>query len=390
MRAAIMRNGAIAVGELPEPAPGPGQVLVSTLACGICGTDIRVLHKPERLSPLLKHVPWRRGMDTSKDIVLGHEFCGEVLSYGPECTRRIKPGARVVSMPYTIVNGAIERIGYSHVNVGGFAERMVLSEETLIEVPDHLSSLHAAFTEPLAAGLNAVDRADFAGSEAPLVIGCGPIGLAVIIGLVQLRKHLNVGPIIAADPQPKRRIAAQMAGADYVVDPGRDSPFRTWEIHALERRASLTPLQRSLLPPMSPRRSQIYRKAVIFDCAGSPGVMQSIFEGAPHGARIIAVGVTMAPDHIEPLIGANKELEIRYVFNATPQNFERAFELLASGEANAAAIVTGTVCLDGVRDAIKMLSGPSDHIKIAVEPWRIAARDDREETRSTETISFSK
>ncbi len=390
MRAAILRNGGIIVGDMAEPIPGPGQVLVRTLACGICGTDVRVLHKPERLTPLLKHVPWRRGMDMSKDIALGHEFCCEVLDFGPECARRIRPGARVVSLPYTIVNGAIERIGYSHVNVGGFAERMVLSEETLIEVPDHLSSIHAAYTEPLAAGLNAVNRAGFEGSEVPLVIGCGPIGLAVIIGLAQLRKRLNIGPIIASDPQPKRRIAAQMAGADYVVDPGRDSPYRTWELHARERREFLTPLQRSRLPPMSPRRAQSYRQAVIFDCAGAPGVMQSIYEGAAQNARIIAVGVTMLPDHIEPLIGANKELEVRYVLNSTASDFERAFDLLASGEADASMIVTGVVGLDGVGGAIKMLSGRSDHIKIAVEPWREETMNDPPPARSEETMSFSK
>lgn len=370
MRAAILRNGAIVVGDLAEPIPGPGQVLVRTLACGICGTDLRVLHKPDRVSPLMKHVPWRRGMDMSKDIALGHEFCAEILAYGPDCTRRLPVGTRVVSLPYTMINGMIERIGYSHINVGGFAERMVLSEDNLIEVPDSLDAVHAAFTEPLACGLNAVRRAAFEGGEAPLVIGCGPVGLAVIAGLTQLRKHMNLGPIIAADPQPRRRLAAQMLGADVVIDPGRDSPYRMWELHAREQRDSLTPLERSLLPPMSPRKALSYRKAVIFDCAGAPGVMQAIFEGAAQKALIIAVGVTMVPDFIEPIIGANKELEIRYVLNSTSEDFERAFQLLASGEVDASPIVTGVIGLGGVADAVLMLSKASEHIKIAIEPWR--------------------
>jgi len=73
-------------------------------------------------------------MNPSRDVVFGHEFCCEVLDYGPGCTGRIKQGARVVSFRRLIVGNEVQGIGYSNDNPGAYAERILLSEELMQEV----------------------------------------------------------------------------------------------------------------------------------------------------------------------------------------------------------------------------------------------------------------
>ena len=93
MRAAIFRNGEIVVDEMGEPTPGPGQALVKTLACGICGSDLHARKHAHRMVEMAKYTG-RKPMDLSRDVVFGHEFCCEVLDYGPGTQRRLKPGTR--------------------------------------------------------------------------------------------------------------------------------------------------------------------------------------------------------------------------------------------------------------------------------------------------------
>jgi threonine dehydrogenase-like Zn-dependent dehydrogenase len=264
MRAAIFRNGEIVVDTLPEPKPSVGQVLVRTLACGICGSDLHARKHARRMVELSRHFPGRKPMDLTRDVVFGHEFCCEILDYGPATPRRLKTGTRVCSLPALLTPDGPQGIGYSNDNVGGYAERMLLSEALLIEVPNGLAAEHAALTEPLAVGIHAVAKANLRGDEVPLVIGCGPVGLAVIAAL----KLKGLHPIVAADYSPARRALAQRLGADIVVDPACTQAFAAWAEHAVmspEQKAARPPLQ-ALLPPLKP--------ALIFECVGIPGLLQ--------------------------------------------------------------------------------------------------------------------
>src|SRR4051794_23684942 len=360
MRAAIFRNGEIVVGDLPEPRPAAGQVLVKTLACGICGSDLHARKHAHRMVELSRHFPGRKPMDLSRDVVFGHEFCCEILDYGPDTQRRLKAGARVCSLPALLMPEGPQGIGYSNDNLGGYAERMLLSEALLIEVPNGLKAEHAALTEPLAVGIHAVEKAAVRGNEVPLVIGCGPVGLAVIAAL----KLKGLHPIVAADYSPARRALAARLGADVVVDPARSGPYATWAEHAAmseAEKAARSPLQ-AFLPALKP--------ALIFECVGVPGLIQQVFEGAARDARIVVVGVCMETDRTEPMLGIMKELNVQYVLGYTPDEFADALRLIAEGEVDAAALVTATVGIDGVGQAFADLANPERHIKILVEPWR--------------------
>src|SRR5258708_11540255 len=283
LRAAIFRNGEIVVDTLPEPKPSAGQVLVRTLACGICGSDLHARKHAHRMVDLAGHFPGRKPMDLARDVVFGHEFCCEILDYGPATARKLKSGARVCSLPALLTPEGPKGIGYSNDNVGGYAERMLLSEALLLEVPNGLAAEHAALTEPLAVGIHAVARANVRGDEVPLVIGCGPVGLAVIAAL----KLRGLHPIVAADYSPARRALAEKLGADIVVDPARTQAFATWA-----ERAAMSPEQKAARPPLQAWRPAL-KPALIFGCVGIPGLLQQVFEGAPRDGRVVVVGVCM-------------------------------------------------------------------------------------------------
>ena len=181
MKAVVCQNTALRVEDLPEPVPGPGQVLVRVERCGICGSDLHMRHHCDHLKGLLGKVGADRIVPSSSDpFVLGHEFCCEVLDYGPGSKRKIKTGSRVVSQPMLRVGSEIHIAGLSPIATGGFAERMLLQESALVPVPNGLSADMAALTEPMAVALHAVRRGEITHKDVAIVIGCGPVGLAVI------------------------------------------------------------------------------------------------------------------------------------------------------------------------------------------------------------------
>src|SRR5215470_3671478 len=360
MRAAIFRNGEIVADTMPDPKPGAGQMLVRTLACGICGSDLHARKHAHRMVKMSKYTPGRKPMDLSRDVVFGHEFCCEVLDYGAEAQRRLKPGTLVCSLPALVTPTGPLGIGYSNDNVGGYAEAMLLSEALLLEVPNGLPPEHAALTEPLAVGVHAVAKANISGGEVPLVIGCGPVGLAVIAAL----RIRGLHPIIAADYSPARRKLAEIMGADIVVNPATTQPYTTWAEHAAMSAAekAARPAFQAFWPALKP--------ALIFECVGVPGLLQQVFEGAPRDARIVVVGVCMETDRSEPMLGIMKELNVQYVLGYTPEEFAASLRLLAEGEVDAPALVTGSVGISGVAQAFDDLANPEAHTKIIVEPWR--------------------
>jgi threonine dehydrogenase-like Zn-dependent dehydrogenase len=360
MRAAVMRRHALVVDDVPEPEPRTGEVLVKTLACGICGSDLHALAHGERLVDATRRSGGLFEMDLARDVVLGHEFCAEVLDFGPGTARTLKPGTRVCSLPVTLGPAGIEAVGYSNDNPGGYGELMRLSEALLLPVPDGLPTEHAALTEPMAVGLHAVAKARLDRDDVPLVVGCGPVGLAVIAALA-LR---GASPIVATDFSPRRRELATAMGAHVFIDPAANSPYERW--------AEVAPWSDpSQAPPRSPFAiGPPLRPAVIFECVGVPGVIDEILRGAPSEARVIVVGVCMEQDRIEPMFGINKELNLQFVLGYTPEEFAATLRHIAEGELPVEPLITGTVGIEGVAGAFEALASPEQHAKILVEPSR--------------------
>src|SRR5262249_33309582 len=102
MRAAVMRNRKLVVADVPVPEPGPGEVLVRTLSCGICGSDLHALKFADAFVESSRLGGNTRVMDLARDVVMGHEFCAEIVEYGPGTVRALKAGTRVCSRPTLI------------------------------------------------------------------------------------------------------------------------------------------------------------------------------------------------------------------------------------------------------------------------------------------------
>jgi threonine dehydrogenase-like Zn-dependent dehydrogenase len=360
MRAAVMRNHTLVVDNVPTPEPGPGEVLVKTLACGICGSDLHTLKYAEHVVEAWRRMGGAFSWDVGRDVVLGHEFCAEVVDHGPKTNKRLKTGTRVCSIPLILRTSGPAAIGFSNDHPGGYGEYMRLTEDLLLEVPNGLAPELAALVEPLAVGLHAVERARLAKDDVPLVIGCGPVGLAVIAAL-RLR---GARPIVAADFSSRRRELAQQVGADVVVNPKENSPHESWRALAVWP----DPANAPPLPPWVP--GPALRPAVIFECVGVPGVIDQIMASAPVGARIVVVGVCMGKDTIEPMFGINKELNIQYVLAYTPEEFAAMLHYVADGKVPTAPLITGKIGVGGVAQAFEDLASPEHHVKIVIEPWR--------------------
>ena len=358
MRAAVMRNGKLVVDNVDIPTPSAGEVLVKTLACGICGSDLHTLKHAPLLVERSRETGGLFNLDLDRDLVMGHEFCAEILDYGPETQRTLKPGTRVCSVPMTFRDGNVKAVGYSNDVPGGYGEKMLLLESNLIEVPNGLSTELAALTEPAAVGYHAVQKARMQKDEVPLVIGCGPVGLSVIIAL----KAAGIGPVIAVDFSVKRRQLAEQLGADIVINPAEKSPYERWSEIASKD------ITGNDMPPNPLTGDATYRSGVFFECVGVPGVIQTMMAGAPKDGRIVVVGVCMESDQFEPLYGINKELNLQFVLGYTAEEFAETLHNIAEGNLDVEAMITGSVNLDGVPQAFEDLADPEQHAKILVQP----------------------
>jgi threonine dehydrogenase-like Zn-dependent dehydrogenase len=345
MRAAIMRGGTLVVDDVPDPSPGPGQILVRTVACGICGSDLHTLQHGDEFvemsasakdpgNPIDVHV-----MDLTKDVVMGHEYCAEVLELG-ENTGNSKVGDLVVSMPVTFDLSGVHPIGYSNSYPGGYGELMVLSDLLALGVPNGLSARHAALTEPMAVGRHAVEISRAKPGGSAIVLGCGPVGLAVIAAL----RQKGVEPIVATDFSPKRRELAGVMGAHEVIDPRQEPAVDAW------------------------RRVAGTKDVVIYEAVGVPGMLDDAIRRAPGNAQILVVGVCMETDHLQPSFGVIKELNIQFAFGYQPDEFSDTLRAIAEGEIDVEPLITGTVGVDGVPQAFADLADPEAHAKILVEP----------------------
>jgi threonine dehydrogenase-like Zn-dependent dehydrogenase len=378
VKAVVCHQGALATAELPDPEPARGQVLLRVLKCGICGSDLHARRAGDQLAAIMVESGYDGFMRSDQNVVFGHEFVGEVAEYGSGCRRRVPAGTPVVAFPLVRKDDAVHPIGLSAAAPGGYADLVLVEESLMLAVPNGLPARMAALTEPMAVALHAVRRAGMSRRTPAIVVGCGPIGLAVISVL----KAGGVRMVCASDPSARRRELAYSLGADVVVDPGGRSPYdaasRRSMIRSVPQGAELAlntmdrlhrlpipwpPVLRGLeklgLAPKGP---------VVFECVGVPGMLDDIIASAPFFSRVIVVGVCMGPDRIRPAMAINKELDLRFVLGYSPLDFRDTLHRLAEGRLNAGPLLTGHVGLDGVNAAFDALAVADVHAKVLIDP----------------------
>jgi 2-desacetyl-2-hydroxyethyl bacteriochlorophyllide A dehydrogenase len=272
-------------------------------------------------------------VDLGGDVFMGHEFSAEILEAGPDTDTHPR-GTLVTSLPVLLSAKGFDPIVFSNSTVGGYAERMLLSAPLLLPIPNGLDLKHAALTEPMAVGLHAVNKSNIKPGEAALVIGCGPIGIAIVASL----RARGVESIVAADFSPRRRELAAAMGAHQVVDPAIGSPFDS------------------------------VKAAVVFEAVGVPGIIDDILLRARPGTRLVVAGVCMQPDSFHPFFAIAKEINVQFVLAYNPEEFAGTLRALAEGEIDATPMITGEVGLDAVGAAFDDLADPERHCKILVTP----------------------
>jgi L-iditol 2-dehydrogenase len=204
----------IRVETAPDRAPGPGEVTIKPLAVGVCGTDSHILDG---------EFPAVAG------TVLGHEVAGEITSLGAG-VNYLAVGDLVTIEPH-IYCGRCHycRKGAEHLCLdkkafgvhldGGFATGLVVPARIAYKVPPNVPATEAAFSEPLACCVHAVDRLAVFPGDSVLIIGAGPAGL-LLTKVIRLR---GAGAIVVSELDEERRNLALAFGADFAIDPRDES-----------------------------------------------------------------------------------------------------------------------------------------------------------------------
>jgi threonine dehydrogenase-like Zn-dependent dehydrogenase len=380
MRAVACQHGEFDLVERPEPEPGPGQVRIEVARCGICGSDLHARHGIDQWADLAVEVGYDRFGRSDQALVFGHEFSGRIAEYGPECREDLASGTAVVALPILRGEGGVDTTGLSQHAPGAYAERLLVQESMTMPVPNGLDLAVAALTEPMAVALHAVRRGAVGKRDVAIVIGCGPVGLGVILML----KATGVRTVVASDYSAGRRALAERCGADVVVDPSQDSPYEPrddpgWlsslpEVLdlALDTREKLDRLPIGWWHAwrLAERLGVAPKRPVIFECVGVPGVIASIVDSAPLLSRVVVAGVCVGPDTFTPAMAINKEVDLRFVLGYTPLEFRDTLHMLADGKVDPRPMITGTVGLAGIPDAFSDLEDPEKHAKILIDPSR--------------------
>jgi len=333
MRAVVCVPDGTEVADVPDPAAGPGEVVVQIEACGLCGSDVHAIEN---------------GM-TGPGQVLGHEFGGRIADIGAGVTGWRTGQAVAVNplgscqqcracqagVPFTCP--ALPNVGLSA--PGAYAEYVSVPASQLVPLPDGLPVAQGAHAEPLAVALQAVSQADVGPGDAVLVHGVGSIGLNAIMGL----RLAGVDRIIGAGRSPGRRAAAAAVGADDVID---------------TRETSLAQYVAD-----SGRRF-----TAVLDCSGAAGLFAETMDLLEGGGAFVEVALTADVPSV-PLFGlVQGGLRVYGTCAYSYATFEAAVEHIAAGRVPVEKIISERVSLDEIPDALFRLRRPAELVRILSLP----------------------
>jgi 2-desacetyl-2-hydroxyethyl bacteriochlorophyllide A dehydrogenase len=342
MRAAIFeRAGQPQVcSTAPDPRAGPGDLIVKVGYSGVCGTDLH-----------LTQAGIESGLPAG--MILGHEFCGEVVEVGRGGGRDdFRIGDWVTVMPYRACPacGALCRDGLDIIcpNVtylgiaapGGNAEYVAANAAQALRLPEGVDLQAGALVEPLAVGLHAVRKAGSLAGQKVLVIGGGPVGLAVTI----FASLAEAAIVMVSEPSPERRLRALAFRATGVADPFAAPLEESFRGHAGG-------------PP-----------DVVFECVGVPGMIQEAVRQSRLFGRVVVVGACMEPDQLHPITALVKEISMSFALGHDRGDFSAVLEHLHAGAIDARGLVTGVVDFDAFPAAFEGLRTDKSACKLLLRP----------------------
>jgi threonine dehydrogenase-like Zn-dependent dehydrogenase len=330
--------------DRPIPVGGPGRLVVDVAYAGICGSDLHATEPGPLALP--------------GGVMLGHEFAGTVRTSGDPAWR---PGDRITALPLEacatcatagssgscrdglgILCPQIRIVGLAPDAPGAYAEQVEIAASQAVRLPDGLPLDVAALTEPMAVGAHAVRMAGPLLGARVLVVGAGPIGLAV----AAFARMAGVRRLVVSEIDEARRNRAEQLGAGTSIDPGREDVASAFTAHAGG-------------PP-----------DVVFECVGAPGVLARCFALAGVRGRVVVVGVCRREDAILPRVAIRKELTVQFVLGYVREDFDLALEWLSADVARAESLITARASFAELPGLFEALRRPSAHAKVLLDPSR--------------------
>lgn len=335
MKAAVFQgvNKPLVVETIPDPTPGPKDVIVKVGRCGICGSDLHISEDP------IFGVP--------AGVVLGHEYAGEVVEVGREVSR-VKKGDHVAVFPLESCgecgpcrsgDGAWCERGMV-VGGGGYGELSKAAEHQIVRMPSGVSMDDGALVEPMAVGLHALNVAGMRSGARVLVVGAGPIGLAVVFWA----RRMGAGRIAVTASSNRRANLAVEMGATTFIDPADSSP------EAVNRALGGPP-------------------EIVFEAVGKAGLIQRCVDYCDRRGTVVVVGLCTTPDTINPFFVINKEVRIQPSAFYDVRDFETTLDVFDAGVLTPNHMITDHVDLNGLPEAFEALKQRTHQCKVMVKPW---------------------
>lgn len=320
--------------EIPEAPLLPGHVRVNVKHVGLCGSDLNTF---KGLNPLveLPRIP-------------GHEIGGEIIEVGEGVSAAYAKGKRVIVLPYTNCGtcsscrkGRLNACRYNKTlgvqQNGGLAEQIVLPAEKLI-LNDTLAPRHLALVEPLSVGFHAVERGRVQAGDTVAVLGCGMIGMGVLIGAVARGAR-----VIAIDPSAEKRELALKFGATHALPGGEDVVAKIQEL------------------------TNDDGVDIAFEAVGLPITFTQAIELAGFAGRVVYVGYSKSPVTYQTQFFNLKELDIMGSRNATLKDFEAVIVHLEKLGDDADLLISKVFPFEEAEQALSYWNGDRNVLKIIIE-----------------------
>jgi 2-desacetyl-2-hydroxyethyl bacteriochlorophyllide A dehydrogenase len=318
----------IRIENVADPEAGPGEVLLEVSRNGICGSDLHT-YTGAKAGGATMHVP---------GVVLGHEFSGTVRAVGA--------GVEDIAVGTAVAVAPIEYCGQCFACKqgwhGGLAPYVAVSRRSVFEVPSGLDVVTAALTEPVAVAVHAVRRAPRTFGASVMVLGAGPIGLAVLQSVLAAGASF----VLVSEVSSARRAAASRFGATVVVDPTVDNVA-----HAV----------RDLSP---------HGLDLVFDTTAVHAAINSGIAALRPRGTLVSVAGWQDQAHLDMGVGMAKEIEVVFSMTYEPTiDFPIALQLLASGGLDGPGMISDHIPLERLIDQglEELLHHADHHIKILVD-----------------------
>ena len=333
MKAAVMQglHKPLVVESLPDPTPGIGEVIVKVGRCGICGSDLHMTEDP--------------AFGAGPGTILGHEFAGEVVALG-KGAEGLALGDKVAVIPLASCGacahcrvGEVQWCAQFGLQGGGYAEYAVTKPNQCIRLPESASMADGAIIEPLAVALHGVNLAGLQKGDKVLILGAGPIGLAVAFWA----RRAGASNIVIQDVADHQRDRALAMGASgFVAEPS--DPVESAEC-VLGGKADL-----------------------VFECVGIPGLIEQAVSQVRNRGTILLLGLCTKPDTFNSFAMLSKEVRLVTSAFFTRGEYEAALDALDAGAAEPRQLVTDTITLADTPARFEALRQRTHDCKILIAP----------------------